>query len=58
MVSVSVSLVVHWDNVHQHDVLGVLVHPGERDSNGWKHPPNGVLLEQKEIIAELKHWSF
>lgn len=47
MVSVSVALVVHWDNVHQHDVLGVLVHPGERDSNGWKHPPNGVLLEQK-----------
>ena len=41
MVSVPVPLVVHRDDVHQHDVLGVLVHPGERDPDGGEHPPDG-----------------
>lgn len=40
MVGVPVPLVVHRDDVHQHDVLRVLVHPGERDPDGGEHPPN------------------
>lgn len=39
VVGVPVPLVVHRDDVHQHNVLGVLVHSGERDPDGGKHPP-------------------
>lgn len=44
VVGVTVPLVVHGDDVHQHDVLGVLVHPGERHPDGWKHSPDGDRL--------------
>lgn len=45
VVGVPVPLVVYWDDVHQHDVLGVLVHPGERDPDGGKHPPDGQVID-------------
>lgn len=41
VVGVPVPLVVHRDDVHQHNVLGVLVHPGERHPDGGEHPPGG-----------------
>jgi len=41
VVGVPVPLVVHRHDVHQHDVLGVLVHAGERDPDGGEHPPDG-----------------
>lgn len=40
VVGVPVPLVVHRDDVHQHDVLGVLVHPGEGDPDRGEHPPD------------------
>ena len=40
VISVPVPLVVHRDDVHQHDVFRVLVHSGERDPDGGKHPPD------------------
>lgn len=40
VVGVPVPLVIHRDDVHQHDVLGVLVHSGERDPDGGEHPPD------------------
>lgn len=43
VVRVPVPFVVHRDDVHQHDVLGVLVHPGERDPDGGEHPPDDAV---------------
>lgn len=40
VVGVPVPLIIHRDDVHQHDVLGVLVHPGERDPDCGEHPPD------------------
>lgn len=42
VVGVPVPLIIYWDDVHQHDVLRVLVHAGERDPDGREHPPGDV----------------
>lgn len=61
VVGVPVPLVVHRDDVHQHDVLGVLIHPGERDPDGGKHPPEerlcvnlGKIMAITEVVAETR----
>lgn len=51
MVGVPVPLIIYWDDVHQHDVLRVLVHPGERDPDGGEHPPDGEVADY--IIIRL-----
>lgn len=41
MVGVSVAFVVDGNNVHQHDVFGVRVHPREGHTDGGEHSSVG-----------------
>ena len=53
MVGVTVTFVVHGYDVHQHDVFGVRVDPGEGHPDGGEHSPVWVG-GKKNIHTELK----